>query len=370
MLFGFGSRPVERIDFRALLRHFARPWIGGVVASRLESKLLADISWRGVLPMPDPRSWVTYLTLGALAASTFIALALTGLRLSIAWGWAFAQLALVLIFVAWMLRRAGHSAISSGLETVALAYLVSMAGAIIQYPLMALPFPFTDALLDRMDLALGFDWWAFLQLFGNPLVWAATTAAYSSIILQTLTLLVLLCSTGRQDRAWHFLTAGTVAMAVTMILLPFFPADGSLTLCSLPTTSPWIVEGACNYGPAIHQLKAGQIKILDEATVTGLVTFPSFHAAIALQFAWGFWPYRYLRWPALGLNILMCCGAIVIASHYLVDLLAGFVIAVLSIKVSGPALVRFMNRSAARITRQCPKSTSAPPLISSGSAAN
>lgn len=282
-----------------------------------------------LLPQPEPRSWVAYGLLFALAAAAYVLLSVTGLQLGEAWGWAFIHVAILTIFVAWMLRRAGHPSISTGLETIALGYLVTVVGLIIQGPLMALPFPLTDALLSRWDRALGFDWRAFVQLFGDGLLWKATFAAYASIIPQTILLLILLSATNRHNRAWQFVTASTLALAVTMVIMPFFPADGSMALCSLPPDQ--LAKGVCDYGPIIHQLKGGQITVLAGNALIGMVTMPSFHTAVALQFMWAFWPYRWLRWPVIAWNVLNICGTIVIASHYLVDLLGGAVISVVAI---------------------------------------
>jgi membrane-associated phospholipid phosphatase len=251
-----------------------------------------------------------------------------------AWGWAFIEVALIAIFVAWMLRRAGHSKISTGIETVSLGYLITVAGLVIQGPLMALPLPFADALLFRMDRALGFDWWAFVQLFGNRWLWGAMLVSYGSIIPQTILLLILLSTSNRHSRAWQFVTASSLALGATMIVMPFFPADGSLVLCSLKPGSPWLAKGVCDYGPIIHQLKDGQIKVLAGNALIGMVSMPSFHTAIALQFMWGFWPYRWLRWPVVAVNVLLICGTIAIASHYFVDLLGGAIIALLAIKAA------------------------------------
>ena len=287
-----------------------------------------------VLPQPDPRSWAAYTLLVALASATYVLLAITGLRVGEAWGWAYLEVGVVAIFVAWMLRRAGHSAISTALETISFAYLITVAGLLIQGPLMALPFPFTDALLSRMDRALGFDWWTFAQLFSNRWLWGAMFVAYASILPQTFLLLLLLSASDRHDRAWQFVTASSLALAATMIVMPFFPADGSLALCSLKPGSPWLAKGVCDYGPVIHQLKDGQIKALAGNALIGMVSMPSFHTTLALQFIWGFWPYRWLRWPMVAFNILLICGTIAIASHYFVDLLGGALIALLAIKAA------------------------------------
>jgi membrane-associated phospholipid phosphatase len=303
----------------------------------------ARIRISAILPQPDRRSWAAYAILVTLGIGAYVSLVLTGLRFSVPWGQAFSAVAMVVIFVAWMLRRAGHSAISTGLETIAVGYLISLVGVVIQYPLMALPLPFTDALLSRIDQALGFDWWAFTQLFSNPWLWGATVVAYATIIPQTVALLLLLSSTGRHDRAWQFVTASSLAMAATMIVLPFFPADGSLVLCGLEPDSPWIANGSCNYGPIIHQLKEGQLRILGDSALVGLVSFPSFHTSLGLQFMWAFWPYRWLRWPAVAFNTLLVCGAIVIASHYFIDIIGGALIGLLAIPAAG-ALARPPSR--------------------------
>lgn len=286
-----------------------------------------------LLPQPDPRSWVAYVLLVALASAATALLAITDLRLGGAWAWAFVEVAVVVILVAWMLRRAGHPAISTGLETISLAYLFTVAGLIIQGPLMALPFPFTDALLSRMDRALGFDWWAFAQLFSNRWLWGAMFVAYASIIPQTFLLLLLLSSTNRHNRAWQFVTASSLALSATMVIMPFFPADGSLALCSLKH-SPWLAKGVCDYGPIIHQLKDGQIKVLAGNALIGMVSMPSFHTALALQFMWGFWAFRWLRWPMVVFNILLICGTVALASHYFVDLLGGAMIGLLAIRIT------------------------------------
>lgn len=293
-----------------------------------------QVTLSGILPQPDARSWAIYLVLAVMIPSTWLGLALADIRFGGSWDWTFSEVALVLIFVAWMLRRAGHWATSAALETIGLMAILAMAGVVLQYPLMSLPLPFTDRLLLDLDRALGFDWWAFARLFNHPTLWATIAVAYTSMIFQTFALLVLLCATRREIRAWQFVTAASLALVATLIVFPFFPADGSLILCSLAPGDPWVSKGVCDYGPLIHHLKAGQVKVLEQSMRLGLVSFPSFHTAIALQFAWGFWPYAWLRWPAAILNILLVCGAIVVASHYFIDVLAGGLLGLLAINIA------------------------------------
>jgi membrane-associated phospholipid phosphatase len=80
-------------------------------------------------------------------------------------------------------------------------------------------------------------------------------------------------------------------------------------------------------------LKQGY-RVVDHSSFTGLITFPSYHAAAAVIFSWALWPTR-LRWPLLVVNVLMTASAIIVGSHYLIDIIAGCVVAAIAISVAG-----------------------------------
>ena len=104
------------------------------------------LTLHGVLPQPDARSWVVYLALAVMSAGNFLG---DGACRYAVWPRlrpTFSKVALVLIFVAWMLRRAGHGSTSAALETIGLMTTIAITGVILQFPLMALPLPFTDHL--------------------------------------------------------------------------------------------------------------------------------------------------------------------------------------------------------------------------------
>jgi membrane-associated phospholipid phosphatase len=75
---------------------------------------------------------------------------------------------------------------------------------------------------------------------------------------------------------------------------------------------------------------------------SGIVTMPSGHAAGAFLCAWAAWDMKLLRIPLLLLNVLMAVAAISHGGHYLVDILAGGMVAALSI-----ALASYISKSAA-----------------------
>ena len=63
----------------------------------------------------------------------------------------------------------------------------------------------------------------------------------------------------------------------------------------------------------------------------GLITFPSFHAALGVIFARAFWSVPWLRWPALAVNLLMIAATPVNGGHYFVDVAAGGAVACVAI---------------------------------------
>jgi len=61
-------------------------------------------------------------------------------------------------------------------------------------------------------------------------------------------------------------------------------------------------------------------------------------------YAWATWRTPFVRWIILGLNALMLAATPIHGSHYLVDLLAGIAVAMLSIGVTALMFDRFNSR--------------------------
>lgn len=77
--------------------------------------------------------------------------------------------------------------------------------------------------------------------------------------------------------------------------------------------------------------------------LSGVSTFPSVHAALAILFAWALWPVRALRYPSLALNGLMYVSTIPIGAHYVVDVAAGTLLAIASIRACAKAPARWFQ---------------------------
>jgi membrane-associated phospholipid phosphatase len=81
----------------------------------------------------------------------------------------------------------------------------------------------------------------------------------------------------------------------------------------------------------LEGLRAGTLRVISLRHVEGIITFPSFHAALGVIFARAFWASRWTRWPGLALNGVLIAATPIDGGHYFVDVIAGVIIAGLAI---------------------------------------
>jgi membrane-associated phospholipid phosphatase len=73
------------------------------------------------------------------------------------------------------------------------------------------------------------------------------------------------------------------------------------------------------------------LRHLDLFGLGGIVTFPSFHAASAVLYAWALWPVRWMRPIVVLAFTAMLAATPINGGHYLIDIIAGTAIAILAI---------------------------------------
>lgn len=225
---------------------------------------------------------------------------------------------------------AAFFALASG--TAALSYLAARANA-----------PLADAGLARADAALGFDWLAWFRFVqAHPWPHRMLAFAYASMPLQILACLLALPLAGMAARNREFILATAFAVLPTIALFAAFPA-----------ASAWAQHGIAapetlHFFRALSAMRAGQAATIQLGQLDGLVTFPSFHAAVAVLLANAArgTPVAFL---AVVLNLLMIVSTLSEGGHYLVDVLAGVAIAALAIGVARRAGRRFDRAAAAAL---------------------
>jgi membrane-associated phospholipid phosphatase len=212
------------------------------------------------------------------------------------------------------------------------AYLIAytLAAAILSYLGTSLGRPLLDAEFARLDAALGLDWLTMLELTNAwPPIGKLLRAAYAASMPQLLLVFLALATSRQIERLADFLllfTATSLAVVVTASLLP---SAGAFVHFDPPATLRGVVGQDAGIWHLQHfeALRSGAMRTIDPGSIEGLVTFPSFHTALAVITAWALWRTRWLALPALALNGLVIISTVPVGGHYFVDVLAGMAIA-------------------------------------------
>ena len=201
--------------------------------------------------------------------------------------------------------------------------------------------PFVDPQLLAADAALGFDWRQLFALYQRyPGLMRTLDLVYTTLMPQLLLMPLALYFGAGERRLWWFLTAWVVAYCITLMIFPFAPAAGPMNhfaigpgaVPELHSTWQW------QFAPLIAGLRSGEIRELSQVLM-GIVQFPSFHAAGAVMLVWASLQLRWLGAPLVMLNLVMLFTTLINGDHYLIDVLAGTVIGLVSIWLAGLLIV-------------------------------
>jgi len=187
--------------------------------------------------------------------------------------------------------------------------------------------PMRDALLARMDAALGLEVPAVrAAMQAVPVLDRLLARAYGTLMVLVAAATVVPPLAGRLRPAKEYAVACIVAGAVGIPLFAGMQAVG-----------PWTHYG---YAPLFDQrrymavyaaLKEPGPFVLDLGYGDGLICFPSFHTILAVLAATALWPFAWLRWPAAGLAAAIVVSTVTTGTHYVVDVVSGLVVAAVAI---------------------------------------
>jgi membrane-associated phospholipid phosphatase len=233
------------------------------------------------------------------------------------------------------LRGLGWTRLGLFCEAVALLNGLGVVIAKLSAIFAATRLPYVDADLAELDAELfGFYWLeAVAHVRNSAALLNVLSLSYMTLFWQPILLVAALILLNRSDRVAVFVTAWAICLSVAVAIFPFAPALGGYLYFGIRETAmpDVLVASAWDHVNVLGALRNGTLRALSPETLEGIITFPSFHAGGAVMLAWGYWHAGKLRWPALGLNLVMLPSSIFIGGHYLVDVVAGGVIAVLSI---------------------------------------
>jgi membrane-associated phospholipid phosphatase len=212
--------------------------------------------------------------------------------------------------------------------------LITLLMAPFTYVAAAANFPMQDGALLAIDQAIGFDGLAYVKFVNDrPLLAAWMDAGYSMIKWPLFAIPVVLAAGQQYRRLQEYTLAFALALMVTTVISTLVPALGVFQQLGLAITDFANINPLA-YVPPLRDLPAvrdGTLRELHIEALTGIITFPSFHAASAILYGWALWRSRWFRPIALVANAMMLAATPVVGGHYLIDVVAGIVVAALAI---------------------------------------
>lgn len=220
----------------------------------------------------------------------------------------------------------------------------SACAALLSYAVAATGGPLWDITFQAIDRSFGLDWLAYLNgLNDRPRLGFALSLAYQSLMPQMILVVVVLGFGGRLGAVREFVLAFVTAGLATVLLSGLMPAMAmfvhlGLTPDNFPRLNP---AAAYVHFDHLSGLRDGTLRNVSLDHIEGIITFPSFHAALGVLFIRYFWMSRIARWPGLALNAMLIAATPIDGGHYFVDVGAGALIAIIAI-----AIARFVGRLA------------------------
>lgn len=192
----------------------------------------------------------------------------------------------------------------------------------------SLDFPLVDGALGRADeLILGFDWSAASNWVAHhPFIDFVFTKAYFSMLSQAALILLIGSYARPGDRNAEAIWLFLIGVLTCIVLSGVLPALGH----------PGVI--GMTHIEELRRIREGHWSAMSPGG-GGIVTFPSFHAELAVIYIYCVRHYRWVRVCFVPLNIVMLVSTITVGGHYLVDVIAGVVVAFGSI-----ALIRAIQR--------------------------
>lgn len=223
--------------------------------------------------------------------------------------------------------------------TILVAY--GPPAAALSYIVLSPALPLADAHFAAMDLWLGLDWPSWYRTVASvPALQSSLNTLYHTSLPHIGIVLIATGLIGRTDRTRELNTL-LIATSLPMVLISGL----------VPALSAWVyhdlgVDKAYHLAHVMG-LRDGSFRLLEVGNLLGIITFPSFHTAIALVLIWVSRGIAWLFWPTtlIGIGVLISIPSE--GGHYFVDVLAGSMITVAAILT----MQRYYRRSVEPLNR-------------------
>jgi hypothetical protein len=270
-------------------------------------------------------------------------------------------LALAVLVLDAMSRFAPQSFIIRAMPTIlyGVLYLTTtcLFGILALYAIERFAFPLQDQAMVRADEALGVDWFRWAHWVDNrPIIQAIFYHSYGTMSAQMVLPVVVFGLQSRLTELRVYLLAFTFALIVTTIIAMLFPTASPIAVIDQTDFHLLRFTGAT---PVDHlwRLRAPGPMHFSDQSFGGIVSFPSFHATIAILIPLTLRRDRWFFYPLLFLDAAMLCSAVTEGAHYVIDIIAGSGIAVLAHIFAKVSCCRFSGHEL-KLTQPSPRTQS------------
>lgn len=227
----------------------------------------------------------------------------------------------------------------------------SIACVVLSYLAATINLPLVDASLAAFDRALGFNWMGLLEFvnvhsyFGH-----LTNAIYYAAFPELALLILFLAATRKSNEMNELIDIYWSTLLLAIVFSALFPALDPVGFYSPSLDGLQTVRATAGtvHLPDYLALRSGTYDTFDFGAMQGIISFPSFHAALALMMIWA---VRHLPWLlafSLFFNGLMLLATLTEGGHYLADVAAGSLLLIAAVSVR-----RFiLNRDRGRVGGQ------------------
>ncbi len=257
-------------------------------------------------------------------------------RLQLDWGSVTLGIAVpvILLLAAWFYTFQRPSERIANLSVdAAILILFSHLGCIFSYLVTAHGGGLHDELMVSVDQALGFDWHSYTQFFlRNDLLRLASMLLYSMTLLFVIATVVCLSFSGHTGRSREFVSTIILGAILCIGISGIVPTAGGAGYFA-PDSDFYMGHKVIvdrNYMQDFFDLRSGSNVIVSLVEPKGLISFPSYHACMAVLVILAFRRMGFLFWLMLALNIGVIATTPVEGGHHLSDVLGGIALALLA----------------------------------------
>lgn len=204
--------------------------------------------------------------------------------------------------------------------------LFSCSYTILMYCIATFNRPLIDDPLVRLDAWMGFSLPDVLAWStAHPTIERILSLSYNTLLPQT-ALVTALGLVGDRKPLEVFLQRFMLSALLTAALFCIYPAAGPFEAFGFERTG-----AQDRYIAHFEGLRAGEMRTLSLNDAEGLITFPSFHATWAILLALACAHRRLLFTVVALLNTLVVISTLTTGWHYLADVIAGMLVALVAI---------------------------------------